>query len=358
MTAAGVTETARPRPEAAGAASPATAPGADEAVSAEPFRPIFVVGNPRSGTTLLAALLGRNPAIAALPETHFFRILSPAIEVLPAGSAPRLVERLARMPRLRQLDVRWAEVARRLETVGVLTPANVLRAVLESYAAERGRPRVLEKTPVHLRHLRDIGRAYPQARIVWIVRHPGGSLNSLRKVAWSSNRLALLALLWNRNVNAAFGQLGGLEDRVYRLYYEDLMAAPSATLQRLHDWLGVPFDPIQLDAAPADAIVQVFERGWKAKVSEAVDGQRAAAWRSELTPQETALILCMTRRNRRRLGYAHEPAGQLPLATNALCRIGQVIDRVLLHPRALAAIAIAERQVRRLIFRLTGWIPS
>lgn len=358
MSAARITEPARVRTEATSTSSPAATQGSDGANGPEPFRPIFVVGNPRSGTTLLAALLGRNPAIAALPETHFFRILGPAMEVLPPLEARELVERLAGMPRLRQLDVRWAEVARRLDAAGARTPPAVLRAVLESYAADRDKPWVLEKTPVHLRYLRDIAQAYPQARIVWIVRHPGGSLNSLRKLAWSSNRLVLLALLWNRNVNAAFGQLRGLEARVYRLCYEDLMAAPATTMQHLHDWLGVPFDPTQLDAASADAIVPAFERGWKAKVSEAVDGQRAAAWRAELTPKETALVLRMTRRNLRRLGYADEPAGHLPFATGALCRIGQVIDRVLLHPRALAAIAVGERQLRRLVFRLTGRIPS
>jgi hypothetical protein len=38
-----------------------------------PERPIFVVGFQRSGTTLLQALLGAHPRIAAPPEVHFFQ---------------------------------------------------------------------------------------------------------------------------------------------------------------------------------------------------------------------------------------------------------------------------------------------
>ena len=38
--------------------------------------PIYVVGAPRSGTTLLAAMLGAHSRISCGPETHFFRRLS------------------------------------------------------------------------------------------------------------------------------------------------------------------------------------------------------------------------------------------------------------------------------------------
>ena len=42
------------------------------------FAPVFVVGYPRSGTTLLATLLGRHSELAATPESHFVDEVTPA----------------------------------------------------------------------------------------------------------------------------------------------------------------------------------------------------------------------------------------------------------------------------------------
>ncbi|MEQ8960988.1 MAG: sulfotransferase [Coleofasciculus sp. C2-GNP5-27] len=41
---------------------------------------IFLVGCPRSGTTLLQSLLAAHPQIASFPESHFFRHLIPEFE--------------------------------------------------------------------------------------------------------------------------------------------------------------------------------------------------------------------------------------------------------------------------------------
>ena len=50
------------------------------------FRPIFIVGVSRSGTTMLATILDRHPSIAVPPETQYFhqvRLLQELVKVLP-----------------------------------------------------------------------------------------------------------------------------------------------------------------------------------------------------------------------------------------------------------------------------------
>ena len=78
--------------------------------------PIFVVGHARSGTTLLATLLGRHPHLAATPETHFFNegryALSPHYK-----AGPGKVSRRISTTRLRHFEFTETELTSILQTV-------------------------------------------------------------------------------------------------------------------------------------------------------------------------------------------------------------------------------------------------
>lgn len=69
--------------------------------------PFFVVGFPRSGTTLLASMLGRCGDIYISAETHFFRSYIPDTKPLPVFKDE--VERFSSYPRLRDLRVNPAD---------------------------------------------------------------------------------------------------------------------------------------------------------------------------------------------------------------------------------------------------------
>ena len=113
--------------------------------------PIFILGFPRSGTTLLEQTLDANPSLKAMDETRYVHELVDRI----ADSGVGYPERLAALTR-EQLDgLRahyWQQVSRRVE----LAPGQ----------------RLVDKNPMNLLALPAIVRLFPNARILLAVRHP------------------------------------------------------------------------------------------------------------------------------------------------------------------------------------------
>src|SRR5262249_28338226 len=119
-------------------------------------RPVFVVGCPRSGTTLVQCILSASSHAFSLPETHFF-----------SEVAPDLLGR----PDLSALDEFIEQVeAHRPDT----DTARTLRAV--------------EKTPRHVLHLDTIDACFPDALFINVVRDPIDVASSLRGVPWEPSR--------------------------------------------------------------------------------------------------------------------------------------------------------------------------
>jgi hypothetical protein len=202
-------------------------------------RLVFVVGSPRSGTTFLAGAIGSLPGFVDLGEVPPLKAAVPQLAQLPAAEAARRVRRIL-------------TVARRVGLVG----------------AVRG----VEQTP-ELAHLVDVVRlAYPEARIVHIVRDGRDVVCSLLEKPWlrpqqersddagvaygsharfwveperraefervSDARRAAWA--WRRYVTAA----RSAGDDVIELRYEGLAGDPAATAGVLAPRLDAPVEPL------------------------------------------------------------------------------------------------------------------
>lgn len=182
-------------------------------------RPVFIVGLPRSGTTLVDRILSSHSAISSRGETSDFAkaLLS---EVGDAGGKADLIRRSA--------------------------GAN-LRAVGERYCArlagERG-TRSIDKTPVNFLYLGLIARALPQARIIHVRRSPmdlGYAIyKTLFRMAYPFSYdladlghyyLAYEALMahWRAMLPGGFLEIN----------YEDLVASQEATSRRLVQFCGL-----------------------------------------------------------------------------------------------------------------------
>ncbi|MDP5181620.1 sulfotransferase [Blastococcus sp. BMG 814] len=130
------------------------------------MRRIFVVGCPRSGTTLLQSFLAAHPQVHSFPETHFFhRLQAPrggrrAAGLAATGAAGRLDEAAGRLGAPRRRPV--------LPTVRRSGAAFV--AMADAAARRNGADTWVEKTPANLYVLDLIERVVPGAQVVHIVR--------------------------------------------------------------------------------------------------------------------------------------------------------------------------------------------
>lgn len=202
---------------------------ADGAVS---DRPIFVVGLPRTGTTLVDRILSSHPKVVSAGELTNFALL---------------VKRQTASPGAYVLDADTLGAAKALDFVAMG------EAYLESVEVLVGSaPRFVDKMPLNILYAGLIHRALPQARIICLRRHPlDACLSNFRQLfatAFSYYDYAY-DLADTARYYAAFDRLVTHwravvpADRFIEVAYEDLVADQEAQTRRLLEVCGLDFDP-------------------------------------------------------------------------------------------------------------------
>jgi predicted Zn-dependent protease len=192
--------------------------------------PIFVVGMPRSGSTLVEQILASHSAVEGTMELQ---------------DLPRLADRIAR---------RHGGYP---EGLADLSGAP-LRALGEEYLAatriqrRTGRPFFIDKLPANWRHVGLIHLILPRATIIDVRRHPlacGFSLfgQQFERGQEFAYDLADIGAYYAGYVRLMRHFDRVLPGRVHRIVHEELVEAPEAVVRRLLDHVGLPFEPACLN---------------------------------------------------------------------------------------------------------------
>jgi hypothetical protein len=284
------------------------------------FAPVFVIGYPRSGTTLLAEMLGRHSRMAAPPETQFgvammHRRIAP--ESLPREHGALADALYDLNPRLHDIPVPRDAVRARFERYPP-HPSGFLRALLETYGEAERKPLVIEKSPGHLLYASELKAWYPQARFVWIVRDGRDAVLSMLRMPWAHNFLALHCAEWVYRMAEGEAHRAAAPTRFHLLRYEDLLREPESTLDGVCRFIGERFESDQLDPDQRGGAVPVWEARWKGKVREGLDPSRIGAWVREADPRQQSILNGIMGQRLRRLGYDVPPVRVSPSAIWAL----------------------------------------
>ena len=246
--------------------------GADE-------RPVFIVGMPRSGTTLVEQILSSHPDLFGADELVKLSLLA---EGLPQ--------------RLGRPDLPYPECAAHLDRQRAADMARAYGAYLVERAGE-GYARVSDKMPYNYLHLGLIALLYPNPRIIHCRRDPvdtGLSIffqhftqrnatndfaDDLGEIGFYHRQYQRLMEHWRQ----------ALPFPLFELRYETLVAEPEETTRALIDWVGLPWHEDCLTPHATKRAVQTAS-GWQ--VRQPVYASSVGRWRrygAHLEPLLTAL---------------------------------------------------------------------
>ncbi len=115
--------------------------------------PLFIVGMPRSGTTLLASMLSNHRSVAT------------------AGELPTIIDFTSRLPKLTGDEFPYPQVVKQMPPAVATRLANdYMQRLRRDFGANR--EFIIDKNPLNFRHLGFISRLFPKARIIHCTRHP------------------------------------------------------------------------------------------------------------------------------------------------------------------------------------------
>ena len=193
--------------------------------------PIFIVGLPRAGSTLVDQILSSHSLVEGTMELHDMITLARGLEARGRDDGP----------------------GQYLGVIGTLTPER-LRALGEQYL-ERTRvqrktsaPFFTDKMPNNFRHIGLIHLVLPRARIIDVRRQPLGSCFSAFKQHFARGQSFSYDLDDVGRYYADYVELMAhfdavLPGRVHRVHYEALVENTETEVRRLLDYCGLPFEP-------------------------------------------------------------------------------------------------------------------
>lgn len=231
----------------------------------------FVLGPPRSGTTLLNRLLLNHSAIEGFPlQTNIF--------------SPRSIYDLARFSHYADADTVTRALKQSRSIAGFFARLHEL-----SFPQVPSGGYYLEKTPQHARYLGYILKHLPKAKVIFAVRDGRDTFCSGRSAQNipQAGSVAGHARYFNSCIKPVRGFLDQSE-RILVVKYEEFTAAPEAGLTRIMNFLGLPPE-LDVQLAPSDqkkdwrAAEKAFER-----LNQPITPATVGRWRKEMSPEEIA----------------------------------------------------------------------
>jgi hypothetical protein len=280
--------------------------------------PIFVVGAPRSGTTMLRYMLCGHSRIYIPPESNF----------IPRFFARRPDERLDRRKAVEVIraiegyrvffkDWRGAlpDPAVLADEIPTLTPAGILHEIYGRYASQHGAVRWGDKSPMYACHIDTLAEIFPGAQFVHIIRDGRDVAQSMLR-AYTTRRFMYVDICyatrtWTRSVRTARASGERLGPARYtEVRYEQLVRDPRATLVEICAFLGEEFEPAM---AHPDEIARssYHSKGIHAATREPVSAARVGGWRTTMAARDIVLFHAAAGDLVAELGYDVPDAGPM-----------------------------------------------
>ncbi|WP_188195218.1 sulfotransferase family protein [Nonomuraea sp. SYSU D8015] len=229
----------KPAEQAKKAADVPFRPPADPQVDRLLTAPVFVMSPVRSGSTLLRSMLNAHPDLHAPHELHVRRL---SVE-FGTGLAEKAMAALGH---------------NRADLEHLLWDRVLHRELVRS-----GKRFIVDKTPANAFAYERIAACWPDARYVFLLRHPASIATSWHEASpdkRTPQEAAADALRYMKAVERARKALPGLTVR-----YEELTAEPEKTLRAICEFLDLPWAPQMLSYGTPDVVTKGLG-DWKDKI--------------------------------------------------------------------------------------------
>ena len=256
----------------------------------------FILGRPRSGTTLLRTLLDAHPRVQIpLENSGMIHLLFKYGKKKKWNQEERrkLLAELLAMKNVRNWELDMDGVRELFQKApDKVSFHELIRLCYFSYNSEFPKEELSclgDKSPVNSLYSRKLFRAFPDAKFIHLVRDYRANLASMsRQKIFIPSETAIL-MQWKKSANQIDRLAKKYPERFLLLRYEDLAENPEKSFSGICGFLDIPYMPELLDTGTREKAIgklysPEFIAGWQPNLTKGITTDHTDKWESELSP--------------------------------------------------------------------------
>lgn len=288
-------------------------------------RMIFILGNPRSGTTLLRLMLTNHPEICIPPECGFIQWWYSKYgkwsekDSKNVSKVKEFTHNLSTSRKIENWELDYEDIKASILDRQPSSYAELCCLVVESYARQQEKdPKYLgDKNNYYLDHLKLIESIYPKAKFIAIIRDGRDvacSYKEIKKLNTNSpykpklpTEISAIAKEWIGNIgklDSFFEELP--EDQKFWVRYEDLISTSEEELTKICGFLNLPYDGKMIQYHNVEKQQQKEPSStldWKKKTLRKPDATNTGNYLDELSENEIQRFGKIASKQLERFGY-------------------------------------------------------
>lgn len=208
----------------------------------------FILGRPRSGTTLLRTLFDAHPNVATPIECAFIMNMSQKYSKITNWSREDLLSFHEDVQKHIKFDTWNIDIEKMksdlLHCQGENTFQTVCKVVYYDYVSLFPKEEIKwigDKNPVYATYTPLMLRLFPDAKFIHLVRDPRDNIISLKNVDFEGPFTALLAYRWQHSARKLHYIKKKHPTQFYTIRYEDLVREPERYYREMCDFLSIPY---------------------------------------------------------------------------------------------------------------------
>ena len=255
--------------------------------------PLFIVGSPRSGTTLLRLMFNSHSEIAIPDETNIFGwiyerpfyksfmpLRSKENQLLCKALGNKIVEEFDALPYIKRKNTK-----------------DIVDFLFGKYAEKCGKKYWGEKTPGHSKYITEIKDIYPRSTIIYMVRDPRAVVASSKRYTkqkrggtkdfWMHSDISESIKMWKNSITPSMNN----RDKVLFVLYETLVSKPEKVLRNITGNIGITYEETMLEYYKnSDENLAVKIDGevakWHKETLKKANTKNIDKWKKELSVDE------------------------------------------------------------------------
>ena len=285
--------------------------------------PIFIIGNPRSGTSMFRLMLTSHQNLAIAPESGFMlwwknKYSDWSVE----DNTDRLDEFISDLftsRRFEYWELKESEVKSFIKEQQPMKYSELISLVYMLWAKKIDKEDAVwgDKNNYYLNHIPELNELYPDAKFIHIIRDGRDVATSYMKLSEIKNKvhlapnlpdeIAVIAKEWTSNISTILASLSRIENEKYtEIRYEDLISNPELELKRICQFLNLVYDESMLgfneynrkhNLEPKDYM------SWKAETYKKLNSDAVGKWKSILSLDQIAIFEKIAKEPLNRFNY-------------------------------------------------------